>query len=272
MNKSIFISVLCYFSCNAAFSQKLPNIQESSVRVPLDVKIDGKATEWNNKFQAYNKATDLFYTISNDQDKLYLIIQITDPVIINKVISAGITFVINKPNDKNNREDASITYPIFDNKDKPQIDVKNTPKIDPSVQQSLLKADSFMTANNKRLSDKSKWVRVTGMGGLDTLTSVFNRVGIKVAQLFNNRMIYTMEMAIDLKNIGLSINDMNKFTYEIRSNGASMESMNGITIEPGAPGSRIRKVLTIKPGAMPPSALPAMMATTDFKGEYQLAK
>ncbi|HCN82336.1 MAG TPA: hypothetical protein DIT07_01770, partial [Sphingobacteriaceae bacterium] len=59
-------------------AQKLPNIQEASLRAPAGIKVDGKATEWNNQFQAYNKATEIFYTISNDDDKLYLAVQATD--------------------------------------------------------------------------------------------------------------------------------------------------------------------------------------------------
>ena len=59
----------------AAHPQKLPNLQTTSLRAPASIKIDGKTTEWNNRFQAYNKATEVSYTIANDKDKLYLVIQ-----------------------------------------------------------------------------------------------------------------------------------------------------------------------------------------------------
>ena len=58
-----------------ANAQKLPNVQQASLRAPENVKVDGKPTEWGDKLQAYNKATDVFYTIANDYNNLYLIIQ-----------------------------------------------------------------------------------------------------------------------------------------------------------------------------------------------------
>jgi len=47
-------------------AQKLPNKQEAGVWVPFAIKIDGISNEWGDTFQAYNKAVDIFYTISND--------------------------------------------------------------------------------------------------------------------------------------------------------------------------------------------------------------
>lgn len=35
-------------------AQKLPNIQERSVRAPAGIKIDGKRPEWDNKVEAIN--------------------------------------------------------------------------------------------------------------------------------------------------------------------------------------------------------------------------
>ena len=49
----VFCAILFVLSANA---QKLPNTQETSLRAPANLKVDGKPTEWNNQFQAYNKA------------------------------------------------------------------------------------------------------------------------------------------------------------------------------------------------------------------------
>lgn len=54
------------------FAQKLPGVQTSSLWAPENLKIDGKTTEWNGTFQAYNKAADIFYTISNDDKNIGL--------------------------------------------------------------------------------------------------------------------------------------------------------------------------------------------------------
>ncbi|RFZ84063.1 hypothetical protein DYU05_00020 [Mucilaginibacter terrenus] len=258
----IFISIV-------VFSQKMPNIQEAAMKAPGDVKIDGISKEWSKKLQAHNRATGLNYTLANDVNNLYLVIQINDPVIINKVISAGITLSIKKNGNLNDVQ--SITYPYFDVNNKPQIDVKNTPKID-SSKASKIKADSFMTANNQKLFEKSRWIKVSGIKELDTLMSVYNREGIKAAQRFDNQMNYTIELSIQLRHLGFSANTADKFEYKVTSNGATMMSLNGISFDTPKPGTNARKVLTIGPGAMPPSTLPIMMSTTDFKGVYTLVK
>jgi len=89
---TVVLSVCFYFPCIA---QNLPNAQQRSLWAPATIKIDGKPTEWNNQFQAYNHATDILYTISNDNDNLYLIIQASKPRIIDKIIDVGVTFIIN---------------------------------------------------------------------------------------------------------------------------------------------------------------------------------
>lgn len=57
-------------------AQKLPNIQQAGLKAPENIKIDGKATEWG-KFNAFNGATDVFYSIANNEKHLYLIVQTT---------------------------------------------------------------------------------------------------------------------------------------------------------------------------------------------------
>jgi len=56
------------------------------------VRIDGKITEWGN-FQAYNPATEISYTMANDNDKLYLVCSATQPEVIQKIIEGGINIV-----------------------------------------------------------------------------------------------------------------------------------------------------------------------------------
>ena len=44
--------LLLVISAAMAKAQKLPNVQQNSVRAPYNIKIDGKATEW--EFRAHN--------------------------------------------------------------------------------------------------------------------------------------------------------------------------------------------------------------------------
>jgi hypothetical protein len=272
MTKTALIFVFMVIAILCANAQKLPNVQKVSLYAPSDVKIDGIASEWNNKVQAYNRATSIFYTMANDDDNLYLIIQVKDPLIINKVISAGITFTINKNNKRDVKNAPSITYPVFEKDMKANISLKNKPELDPQSPASVLRADSFMNANNKRLTDKSKYIMITGMKGLDSLISVYNTDGIKTAGLFDNQMVYTCELAIPLKFLEISSNTNDKFEYNIRSNELNTDNLNGLTVKTDADG--FPTSVAISSGALIPKKANwlELQSSTDFWGEYSLAK
>src|SRR5476651_2642642 len=98
---SIILITIIPFTANA---QKLPAVQQVSVYAPVDIKIDGKATEWDNKFQAYNKTAGIYYTLSNNEDHLFLTVQATDPTTINKLVAGGLTLTIQKSGKKNDKD------------------------------------------------------------------------------------------------------------------------------------------------------------------------
>jgi len=250
-------------------AQRLPNIQQTGLRAPAGIKIDGKATEWDNKFQAYNKATDVFYTIANDDDNLYLTIQTPDPDVIHKIVNGRISFTINKSGKKNEDDAVVISYPIFDRKDRPALSYRNKPKFITGSATSLKQADSIMYLNNKRMNEKAKLIKVTGVKGLDTLISAYNEDGIKAAAAFDNQVVYTCEIAVALKVIGLTINDPAKFSYNVRLNGLAFDDIPGINVTRAPNGTIIgvdinRKDMT--PGSQ------GLGSPTDFWGEYTLVK
>jgi len=70
LNKALAALLLTAISIGV-YAQKLPNVQLGSVQAPADIKIDGKTTEWHDQFQAYNRATDIYYTLSNNDNHLY---------------------------------------------------------------------------------------------------------------------------------------------------------------------------------------------------------
>src|SRR4051812_4300384 len=75
-------------------AQKLPKIQEQSIKAPANIKIDGKATKWEGKFQAYNPGSRVFYTLCNDSENLYLIACMEEKNGNFKAIGKGITLTI----------------------------------------------------------------------------------------------------------------------------------------------------------------------------------
>src|ERR1700744_2069010 len=97
----------------SAMAQKLPTVQKESVFAPTNIKIDGKATEWDDQFRAYNNAIDVFYTLSNDNENLYLIVRSKEHNIVDKLIRGGITLTVNHLADKKDKSPVTITYPIL---------------------------------------------------------------------------------------------------------------------------------------------------------------
>src|ERR1700742_4496861 len=153
--------------CLSASAQKLPTTQKASLRAPSNTKIDGKATEWDNKFQAYNNATNVFYTLSNDDNNLYLTVQADEQSVINKILRGGITLTIQKSGKKTDKDGMSITYPVFGT-DRPRINFRGMPQIVSGSPVSVKQADSFMYANNKLLAEKSKNIIIRGIKDIDT--------------------------------------------------------------------------------------------------------
>ncbi|MEO8947091.1 MAG: hypothetical protein ABI308_01690, partial [Mucilaginibacter sp.] len=120
MKKLIPLAVLLSVSGLYASAQddaggkKLKDIQAVSVFAPAKVKIDGNLSEWNNDFEAYNKNTKLYYTMSNDDKYLYLAIKSTDATNNTKIIAGGITLAINTANKKKDKDAYTVTFPVVE--------------------------------------------------------------------------------------------------------------------------------------------------------------
>src|ERR1700733_5354334 len=137
--------ILLLFAYLSASAQKLPNKQETSLRAASNIKIDGKYTDWGNQFQAYNHATDVFYSMANDDKNLYLIIKATDATAILRILVGGISFSITPVNKNKTRDNTVVlTYPIIENMPPLNYARKKTAIEDTSKKT----ADSIMTRNN----------------------------------------------------------------------------------------------------------------------------
>jgi hypothetical protein len=256
-NKWLF-TLLVSAAFITTYGQKPPSEQKGSVRAPSTIKIDGKANEWGNKFQAYSNHTQFYYTMSNDDKNLYLTIQADEPPIIRRIINGGVTLTINKSGKKKDPEGIHITYPLLSQF---TVSLKN-PRIRYNGPTPVTEGDSLMNVTNKRMNDKSKEIRVIGIKGIDTLISVYNTDGIKAASAFDNKMVYTYEMAISLKTLGLSVNNPSKFVYQVMINAMESKGINIVKNESGG----IVSVNIVGPNAV------MGQEATDFWGEYMLAK
>jgi hypothetical protein len=252
-----------------ANAQKLPVTQTASVKAPANIKIDGKPTEWNNKFQAYNKAIQAFYTISNDDKKLYLTLQATRKEIINKIINGGVSFTVVKGPKQVLNNGITVTFPVFDEKDRPNININAMAQIVPGTVESDKLSDSLMKANNSILSDKAKLIRLTGVKDLDTLISMYNTDGIKARAQFGKNMAYTYELAIDLKLLDLSAADLTKFNYNITLNEVEIDYVPGIVITRNEDGTIVNMYMADTKLA---NSYISALSSTDCWGTYTLVK
>jgi len=264
--KPIIISLLALVSCSV-HAQKLPTVQKVSFRAPANVKIDGKADEWGAQFQAYNPATDIFYSLANDDKKLYLVFQANERFLINKIVNGGLKLSVQKNGSRNDSNVPSVQFPYFKKGSRVNF---ATPKLT-DVRKELLQhaLDSVMQAYNTKLRTNVKWIYTKGIADVDTVLSIYNDKGIEVANAFDTKRVYTCEMAIDLKNLGLSINDVSKFSYHITLNGGPNKyamdvSFGAVTNDDGTPAEDFAKQLN--------HHVKVNEATTDFWGEYTLTK
>ena len=270
--KQLNVAILLAIVSFSAKAQNLPKVQSSSVRAPVAVKIDGKVTEWGNRFQAYNKATDIFYTIANDDKSLYLIVQATDKEIIKKLVVGGVTFSINSLNNKKAKDGAAVTFPKYDKNVRPlylTLDFKSGMSND-TIRNKFLK-DSLMHVYNNQLTKELKLIGLSGIKTIpDSVISIYNDDGIKAASRFDDKLNYTYELEIPLKL--LIKNGQVEFHYDIKLNGAAAGGTNirvvpgrNMLIYTGADG------VTYNLGDASPQNM-NLAYPTDFWGEYSLAK
>ena len=258
-------------------AQKLPNVQQISLRVPANIKMDGKATEWGDKFQAYNIATELYYTIANDSKKLYLIAKTDDQKVFNNIINGGIRINIQKANNKTDAGALGVKYPYLEKGKLVLFTLHKKGEIPPPKELADHIADSVMTASNKKLATNIKWIYTNGLAGVDSILAIYNEKGIEAAGAFDVKKSYTCELAIDLKLLGLSAENASKFAYHITVNAEpnkfSMGQFFGRTISgTNGDGSPMTQAQLDASTERMQKTANDITATTDFWGEYTLAK
>jgi hypothetical protein len=253
----------------AAYAQKQPELQTAGMRAPANIKVDGKTNEWNGLLQAYNPAIQASYTVSNDDNRLYLTVYATKKEIVNKIINGGISFTINKGPRKTMVGGTTITYPVFDKNDKPFINTNALALLKPDETDPSHKADSLMKTFNATFANKARLIRLSGLKDLDTLISIYNKDGIRTRAALDNKLFYTYELAIDLKLLDLSAADHAKFNYNIRFNEVEIDFVPGMQIARNDEGF-VTKIFVANPQLA--NSFAAALSPTDCWGEYTLVK
>ena len=266
---AIFLSIVLFFG--SAHAQKLPNVQLVSLRAPANVKIDGKLTEWG-ELKAYNKTCEIFYSIANDNENLYLTVQATDEQIIGKIVGGGIAFTINNSGNKKGKTDAVVTFPLYvEGKSNPYLMLGSIKEIKRDAANSSFLLDSLKNSANNKIKSSFKFIGTSGLKDINAeAISVYNTEGISVAAMLDDKLYYNFELAVPLKLIVGNLTPKS-FTYNIRLNG------------PAFGGSDLKLVrdrfltFTGRDGKnyMMDDASPrswSLASPSDFWGEYTLAK
>lgn len=246
-----------------ASAQKLPNKQEVSVRIPGNIKIDGKANEWSNKFEAHNYATDLYYTMANNDEELYLIVKTSDKYAFKKIIDRGLTLSVKNPQSS---KDINFTFPYNTGQKEISSSLKGN-----TIYMMKAVSETDVADNNKLLKQNHKYIKVEGVEGLDSLVSVYNDNGLQAAELIDDSKAYILEMIVKIKLLGFSANDGRKISYKLKVNSIPGKSptidnirIAGMTEIPPEMRAQVLADVTEK--------WVRMDGGTELQGEYTLAK
>jgi len=255
--KKFTLIIMCLLSLVSAHAQKLPKVQTSSLHAPANIKIDGKATEWEAKFQAYNPGSRLFYTLSNDSENLYLIACMEEKNGNFKAIGKGITLTI-KPKNAAAQKDKNAVVINFPTKEK----IENREKIvdgmfwASDLKDNKTKRDSVRLATNKLIVSAFKHIQVASLADVDAPSiSVYNAQGIRAAVQLNEEIQFVYELAIPLKYLATLADSSGRINYSIKVNAPAEDG--GLMVK--------------DPSKLGPDAL-YQLYSTDFSAEYTLAK
>jgi hypothetical protein len=269
MKKILTITTLLAVTCAVSLAQdkKLKDVQEGSLWAPAGVKADGKLVEWNDSFQAYNKATKLYYTISNDEKNIYLAIKSTDAMNNNKIVAGAITIAINTEGKKKTENTYKITYPVIAPITFQRggaggiaggpaggggaisvIRIGGGPGGPAGAggaggaggMRGMMGGmsggpmDSATIATRKKALLTYKEIKVSGFKDIpDSLISLYNEHGVKTMANYDNEGNFLYEVAIPLKLMGLTPASTNELAYNVKLNGLQIPSLGNIDMMGG---------------------------------------
>ncbi len=296
---ALFI-VLTTFAFTAQ-AQKLPAVQNSSFMAPANIVIDGKATEWGLSYQAYNKATEIFYTIANDKDNLYLIIHAEKAPIIEKIVESGIEFKINKTK-KNTKNSLSVLFPLLPlNIAKTTLTAAGKPisGISYSGKEEMMTGSDATTIAlsaaakknkqltvfdkpNKQLHDNLKEIKISGANDItDTIVADKENKYYRALPLHqHNFKIIPIENHDNIRAM-LQFDEKGELTYELAvplkylsTVSANNKLFYNVSIHGRGEDGRPGNVWTYKRSASGERETDNqdLENVTDFSGEYTLAK
>lgn len=226
----IFYLFVCFSLLSwGTFAQKLPDVQAVSMAAPANIRIDGKAADWNDTYAAENKRTAIFYSVANDDKNLYLIVKSADAT---KIMAGGLTFLINTQGKKREKDAMSVTYPLVNRASRTQgargQGGQRQGGFQNRAQQTQQQRDSANLVLHKQQLASVKEIKVEGFKAIpDSLVSIYNEYGLKAVASFDQKGAYVYELAIPLSLLDISATDSKELSYQIKLNGLSNMGIGG---------------------------------------------
>lgn len=274
-----------------ANAQKMVSVQEMGIAPSANVKADGKLTEWNDTFQAYNKSTLVYYSLANDDKNLYLAIKCSSQLASAKIIAGGINLIINPAGKKSDKGATVITFPIA-NVGNAYSQLASVKPVGATGGLTVVDSVEIKELHKTAIAD-AKEIKVRGVKEItDSVISVYNDYGIKAGLNYDAKNNLTYELAVPLKYLNLT--DGTPFTYSIKVNGIQLNnqpvapslSMGGGGISALNPENTRVQTVVFAPTSVVGSSgagagrqqasladdIQSMSFPTDFWGKYTLAK
>jgi hypothetical protein len=263
----VFAILFMMVFSSAAQAQKLPPVQKKGLITPEEIKIDSKAAAWND-YQAYDRHTELYYTLSNDDTHLYLLVRSENRAITAKLLRGGLTFRVATTAEGLKTAPASITYPVPAPDGMRQLMAMaiNFPNKTPGIEWAYVKTaperDSLLYLYNQAAFNRAKDVYVSGINAIpENYLSIYNDYHINVRPALNRNSVYTCKIAIPLKYLGITDGTAGELWYSLALNGPSANVLrNYVSFQNYSIGTGSRQRNLMELGC-----------TTNMKAKYMLA-
>ena len=294
----IALITICFItsSLTVTQAQKLNDVQDVSVWAS-GVKVDGKHNEWENKFKAMNKSTNLTYTLANDAKNLYLAIQSKDVTNNSKILLGGISLTVNPSGKKNDKEGFKVIYPVVARR-RPggapgagggattAVRVQGGPGgggFGRFQDMSPMQRDSMQRAIARTQLGGAKEIKVFGFKDIpESLISIYNEYSIKTIASISDEGVFMYELSIPLELLEMSADKPKEFSYNIKLNGLQI-NFGGFAggARPGGGGGEGAPMVRVEGaggggggmgGGMGGFNFQDLITPTDFWGKYVLIK
>ncbi|MEJ7693376.1 hypothetical protein [Daejeonella sp.] len=251
--KSIILVIgVALFNLSGAFSQKKAEmINTRWANSPIVA--DGSLSDWPDSLSLFNEATNLYYSLANDDKNVYLAIRSASKQDLTKILAGGISFSANIEGKK--KDPATVIFPIIDRTPGKSRNTKEQPEPEEMQKQILSRIKDIKVTGFKEIID----------GGI----SLQNTYGIRAAASFDKNNNLIQEIIIPLSLLNLSTANAGEVTYSIKVNGLKVPSV----------GMDQRQTAQRQPmggmngGQFPPrnSAMNKLLTSTEFYIKSRLA-